>query len=132
LLKNKPFILAQSRVATSAGTPGRVRRWLEWAGLSIVAAIGAIAVCAHLHPDAAISLINQDLSIPVQLTTAENAPAPGYSWREETIRRGDTVGVVLARMGIKDADLYRFIHANPGARPLYRLLPGQRLRVKGA
>ena len=75
-------------------------------------------------------MINQELSIPVQLTDADAVPPTGDFWREETIKRGDTVGVVLARMGVKDADLDRFIHADPGARPLYRLLPGKSLRVR--
>ena len=107
-----------------------MRKWLKRGGLAIAAGIAVVAVCAHLHPDAATSLINQDLSIPVQLTDSESAPPAGDFWREETIKRGDTVGVVLARMGVKDPDLDRFIHADPGARPLYRLLPGKSLRVK--
>jgi murein DD-endopeptidase MepM/ murein hydrolase activator NlpD len=96
----------------------------------LVCTAAALELVGYLHPDAAISLINQELSIPVQLTDAESAPPAGDFWREETIKRGDTVGVVLARMGVKDADLDRFIHADPGARPLYRLLPGKSLRVK--
>ena len=130
LLKNKPFILAQTDVATTEKRRGGRARWLTWTGLGCIAVAIAIEVVDRFDPDVVSEVINQDLAIPVQLSDADIAPASGDFWREEQIRRGDTVGVVLARMGVKDADLDRFIHANPAARQLYRLLPGKSLRVK--
>jgi murein DD-endopeptidase MepM/ murein hydrolase activator NlpD len=129
LLKNKPLILAQSRSASSAAQGG-VRRWIRRGAIALGCAAAAIALVAEFHPDASTFLVKHELSIPVALTDGDNTPAPGDFWREETIRRGDTVGVVLARMGVRDPDLAKFIHADPSARPLYRLLPGKSLRVK--
>ncbi|MEP6701402.1 MAG: peptidoglycan DD-metalloendopeptidase family protein [Betaproteobacteria bacterium] len=130
MLKIKTFILAQSRIAAFLTAHGGARKWITWGGLVSGCIAAAIIVTAQLHPEAATRLINRDLSIPVVLTDGDTAPVPADFWREEKIQRGDTVGVVLARMGVRDADLAKFIHADPGARPLYRLLPGKSLRVK--
>jgi murein DD-endopeptidase MepM/ murein hydrolase activator NlpD len=127
VLNIKLFILAQTRLQARP----RTQRWLRY-GVMLGALIGAgIGVAAALHPDAVARLVRHELQIPVVLTDGASTPTmPGDFWREEKIRRGDTVGVVLARMGVKDAVLDRFIHGDPGARPLYRLLPGKSLRVK--
>ena len=50
-------------------------------------------------------------------------------WREERVRRGDTIGELLARAGIDDARLRALVHGDPVARPLYQLKPGQAVRV---
>jgi murein DD-endopeptidase MepM/ murein hydrolase activator NlpD len=128
--RDKPSILAQSRFVSFFERHGGVRRWIQWNAISAALSLGAVALVAHLHPDAVASLVRHDLSIPVELTDSDVGPAAGPFWREEQIRRGDTVGVVLARMGVKDRELDRFIHGDPGARPLYRLLPGKSLRVQ--
>jgi len=51
-------------------------------------------------------------------------------WREERIRRGDTLGQVLARLGAEDAAAKSFLHTNAGARALYQLRPGKALRIE--
>jgi murein DD-endopeptidase MepM/ murein hydrolase activator NlpD len=53
----------------------------------------------------------------------------GY-WREERVRRGDTVGSVLARVGVDDAAGENFLRSDARARPFYQLRPGKALRVK--
>jgi len=130
LLKNKALILAQTRVAAFIAAHGGAREWIRWGGIAAGCAATAIAITGGIYPEVATELVSHDLSIPVVLTDGGSAVVPGDFWREETIRRGDTVGVVLARMGVRDADLSKFIHADPNARPLYRLLPGKSLRVK--
>jgi murein DD-endopeptidase MepM/ murein hydrolase activator NlpD len=50
-------------------------------------------------------------------------------WREERVRRGDTIGELLARAGIDDAALRAVVRSDPAARPLYQLKPGQAVRV---
>ena len=49
---------------------------------------------------------------------------PGY-WREDRIRRGDTIGSVLARLGVDDPAALEFLRTNPSARPLVPAAPGQ-------
>ena len=51
-------------------------------------------------------------------------------WREERVRRGDTLGSVLARVGIDDAAAQNFLRSDARARPLYQLRPGKALRVR--
>jgi len=50
-------------------------------------------------------------------------------WREERVRRGDTIGALLARAGIDDAGLTALVQRDPAARALYQLRPGQPVRV---
>ena len=94
--------------------------------LSGVAAFG-------LAPDTTLE------SVPT-ITVARTLPAPmlsvlgdasdaGY-WHEERIRRGDTVGSVLARLGVDDPDALAFLHGDPSARALYSLRPGKALTVE--
>ena len=57
---------------------------------------------------------------------ARATPArPGY-WREERIRRGDTIGSVLARLGVDDPEALEFLRTDPAARALYQLRPASR------
>jgi murein DD-endopeptidase MepM/ murein hydrolase activator NlpD len=51
-------------------------------------------------------------------------------WREERIRRGDTIGAVLARLDVDDPEATAFLRVDPTARPLYQLKPGKALRVE--
>jgi len=55
--------------------------------------------------------------------------AAGY-WLEGRIRRGDTIGNVLARLGVEDPAAMEFLRTNASARALYQLRPGKRLTVE--
>ena len=67
---------------------------------------------------APIETIRVDLPQPVvSVVAAEEA---GY-WREDRVRRGDTIGSVLARLGVDDPEALQFLRTNPSARPLYQL-----------
>lgn len=46
--------------------------------------------------------------------------------REERIQRGDTVGSILARLGVHEPDALEFIHANPATQIMHQqLAPGK-------
>ena len=45
------------------------------------------------------------------------------------MRRGDTIGSLLARAGVDDPAAMAFLRTDPAARPLYQLRPGRPLRV---
>ena len=60
---------------------------------------------------------------------ATTAPAVDAYWREERVRRGDTIGELLARAGIDDPKLRAVVRSDPAARALYQLRPGQAVRV---
>lgn len=53
----------------------------------------------------------------------------GHYWREERVRRGDTIGSLLARAGVYDPAAMTFLRTDPAAKPLYQLRPGRTLRV---
>lgn len=100
------------------------------AGVSALFAAAAIAIAAQMHPDAAAQVVKRELAVPAVLTAAPGATDDSEFWREEKIVRGDTVVDVLARLGVRDEGVNRFLHADPGARALYRLLPGKSVRVR--
>jgi murein DD-endopeptidase MepM/ murein hydrolase activator NlpD len=130
LLKNKTFILAQTHLAQFLDAARRRRQRLAWAGLAVLFAGAAIVIAAQMHPDAVAQVVRQELAVPAVLSAVSGATDDSEFWREEKIVRGDTVGDVLARLGVRDEDLNLFIHADPGARALYRLLPGKSVRVR--
>jgi murein DD-endopeptidase MepM/ murein hydrolase activator NlpD len=68
----------------------------------------------------------RELTLP---TPAPPVPDDGY-WREERIRRGDTLGAVLARLGANDSAALRYFHTDARARALYQLRPGRPLRIQ--
>lgn len=130
LLKNKTFILTQTRLAQLLDRARDARKLLFGATAVALLAAAAIAIAAQMHPDAAARVVRQELAVPVALTAAPGATDASEYWREETIVRGDTVIDVLARLGVRDEDVNRFVHADRGARALYRLLPGKSVRVR--
>lgn len=50
-------------------------------------------------------------------------------WREEAIRRGDTIGALLARMGVDARDTQGLIQSARGNSALRRLIPGRTVRA---
>jgi murein DD-endopeptidase MepM/ murein hydrolase activator NlpD len=100
------------------------------AGLMAFCVAAAIAIAAQMHPEAAARIVSRDLAPPAALATAPITADDGKFWREETIVRGDTAVDVLARLGVRDEGVNRFLHADSGARALYRLLPGKSVRVR--
>jgi murein DD-endopeptidase MepM/ murein hydrolase activator NlpD len=51
-------------------------------------------------------------------------------WREEPIRRGDTIASILGRVGVDDKTALDFLRTSKDARPLYRLRTGKTLQVR--
>ena len=114
-------ILTQSRGAL------RLARWSLAAALMLAGVIGA---AFGLAPDTTIE------PVPTERVVRELAPprlaAPalvaGY-WREEEVRRGDTLGSVLARLGIEDTVAQAFLRGNANIGSLQGLRPGRSLRA---
>jgi murein DD-endopeptidase MepM/ murein hydrolase activator NlpD len=92
--------------------------------LGVVAAFG-------LAPDTTLDTvprvkITRELALPA---IAPPGADEGY-WREERVRRGDTLGSVLARVGVDDAAAQNFLRSDARARLLYQLRPDKALRVR--
>jgi murein DD-endopeptidase MepM/ murein hydrolase activator NlpD len=121
----KPAMLPQSvaKLADSIRV-GRVLAAIALMAVGMVAAFG-------LAPETTLE------TVPTERIVRELA-LPGLAasgteerfWREERVRRGDTLGAVLARLGADDAPAQRFLHTDPRARALYQLRPGKALRVE--
>ena len=95
--------------------------------LTIAGVVAAFAFAPDsLVPAEPAQRIIRELSRPV---IAPLAQAGGY-WREERIQRGDTLGSVLARLGIEDVAAQNFLRTDTRARPLYQLKPGKAVRVQ--
>src|SRR4029078_2677672 len=94
-------------------------------GLSGVAAFGLVpGTPLETVPTQAVRL---DLALPTMAVLEGNAA--GY-WHHDRIRRGDTIGSVLARLGVDDSAALEFLRTNADARALYRLRPGKALNVE--
>jgi murein DD-endopeptidase MepM/ murein hydrolase activator NlpD len=124
----QPNILAQP--ARAAGAPARWGTPLQWLGIVALALSGMAAfglAPGTLLDTVPTALVSRPLALPD--LAAGSAPT-GRFWREERIQRGDTLGSVLARLGVDDAAAMAFLRVDPLARPLYQLRPGKALRVE--
>jgi len=129
MITHKPTILAQS-VHASARRSARTPTAGQWLTVALFGISGAAAfsLVANTAPElTSIRVIRLDLPQPVVSVVA--AEGVGY-WREDRIRRGDTIGSVLARLGVDDPAALLFLRTNPSARPLYQLRPGKPLSVE--
>jgi murein DD-endopeptidase MepM/ murein hydrolase activator NlpD len=113
--------------------PAREPRILPWKGLTL-AVLALFGVAAFgLAPDTIVDPIETTLTVralatpAIAATPAETRELP--YWREERVRRGDTIGELLARAGIDDPALRSLVRSDPAARSLYQLRPGQAVRV---
>jgi len=99
---------------------------------AVVALMAAGVVAAFgFAPETALETVPtqrvvRELAVPS--LTASDADQ-GY-WHEERVRRGDTLGALLARLGADDAAAQTFLTTDSRARALYRLQPGRALRVR--
>ncbi len=125
----KLSILAHSASSAAGGIAGAssLAQWLAIAlfGLSTVAAFGLVpGTTLEIVPTTAVRI---DLPLPPMAIIEANAA--GY-WHHDRIRRGDTIGTVLSRLGVDDAVALTFLRTNPSARALYQLRPGKALNVE--
>ena len=129
MITHKSTILTQS-VRASARRKASAPTAVDWLGVALfgVCAIAACSLVANTAPEMApVEVIRLDLLQPV--VSVIPAEATGY-WREDRVRRGDTIGSVLARLGVDDPAALEFLRTNPSARPLYQLRPGKPLTVE--
>ncbi len=123
-MARKLRILAQSDAAAAGrGYVARVVMALALMALGGVAAFG-------LAPDTTLDTVPSERIVrDLALPPMSPPEAEESYWREEQIRRGDTLGSVLARLGVDDAAAQSFLRADSRARSLYQLRPGRSLRA---
>jgi murein DD-endopeptidase MepM/ murein hydrolase activator NlpD len=126
---DQPRILAQTLTAAArraVGAPSAA----QWLGAAVLALAGmaafGIAPGSSVDP-APTRFIERALAAPA---IAELDDGDTGYWQEERVRRGDTVGSVLSRLGIDDPETMAFLRTDPAARPLYQLRPGRGIAVE--
>jgi len=92
--------------------------------IGVVAAFG-IAPGTVTDPVARTQVV-QELALPA--ARAETGAGDGY-WREERIRRGDSLAALLTRLDVDDPDALRALRSTRSARSLYQLVPGRSVHV---
>jgi murein DD-endopeptidase MepM/ murein hydrolase activator NlpD len=113
------------RVSTNAG---RVR--LGLITLIAASAAGGIVAAFGLVPGTTLDTVATERIVrELPLPAVVQSAVQDRFWREERVRRGDTLGQMLARLGADDPDAWKFLHTNASARALYQLRPGKALRL---
>ncbi|HSQ03981.1 MAG TPA: peptidoglycan DD-metalloendopeptidase family protein [Burkholderiales bacterium] len=107
---------------------GKLRRLILIATLPFAGVMAAFGIAPDTVTEhVTFAPVVQELSLP-EPQAAEDSPQS--FWREERIQRGDTIGTLLARLGIDDPEAAQFLRNAREARSLYRLAPGRMVRAE--
>ncbi len=126
MLLKKDEILAQKRQPKVR--PLRLHWPLVVAALPFFGVVAAFGIAPDTVPDPVeLQHVVEDISLP-------SGPSTGTDeltrfWREERIRRGDTVASVLARLNVNDPAAFAYLLQAKDVRSLYQLIPGRSIRV---
>ena len=124
--ENTSTILAQKLLRSLAPpAPRRIIAFLILPFLGVVAAFG-------IAPDTATDTVTrkqviEQLALPPASIVV--SPDAGF-WREERARRDDTLGTLLARLGVDDPEAVKYLRGERAAKGLYRLVPGRTMRAQ--
>ena len=119
-LREKSKILAQK-------TPVKRKKRLSWivalSSLPLFGFVTAFGIAPNTSPDnISVEEVVRDLSIPDLLPeTNENLTL----WRQEKIKRGDTISAILTRLGVNTQDKTDFLRAARESKGMRQLVPGR-------
>ena len=122
----------KARILTENLDRPRGRRVKLLVLLSSVPLFGMVAAFGIAPNTSTESLVQHHIvnEVALPLTTESGSTRETQAlWREETIRRGDTIGTLLARMGVKGQDAQGLIQSAQGNSALRRLIPGRTVRA---
>jgi murein DD-endopeptidase MepM/ murein hydrolase activator NlpD len=107
-------------------THAGLRRGVALLVLPFLGIVAAFGIAPDTVTDTAPrTQIVEQLALPA--TTLSIPPDTGF-WREERVRRDDTFGSLLSRLGVDDPGAIAWLRATRAARGLYQLIPGRTMR----
>ncbi len=123
---NKEEILAQNQ---GTQPPRHFLMWpIVFAVLSFFSVVAAFGISPNPTAEhIEIRHVVENLVLPLQ--SAQPVSATQKFWREERIRRGDTVATILVRLGVDDPEAMTYFLQARGVRSLYQLIPGRTVRA---
>ncbi|HEX6829116.1 MAG TPA: M23 family peptidase, partial [Burkholderiales bacterium] len=118
--RSEGAILAQN---SSAQEHGRQVRWIvALASLPLFGIVAAFGIAPGTQVESLpVTTVVEQLSLP----PVETAASPADFWREERIQRGDTIGSLLARLGVEDPSALAALRGAKDTRSLRQLAPGR-------
>lgn len=125
-MQNSQSILAQK--APLRDRKNRLRWLIAASSLPLFGMVAAFGIAPQTSTNTIpIQTVIEELALPAPATdsTAED----GF-WREEKIRRGDTLASLLTRLNIDDQEAAGFLRSAKDSRMLRQLIPGRTIRAK--
>lgn len=100
-------------------------KWpLFLAALPFFGVVAAFGIAPDTVPqNIQITKVMEDIALPPAPPSPPSEPQ--RFWREDRIRRGDTVSSILSRLGVDDPDATSYLAQTRGLRSLYQLVPGR-------
>ena len=106
----------------------KLRRVILAATLPFFSVMAAFGIAPDTVTDqVVVTRIVEDVKLP-ELAALDAGPQT--FWHEERIQRGDTIGSLLARLGVEDRAAVQFLSSSRDARSLYQLAPGRVVRAR--
>lgn len=122
----KEEILAQN---LSAKPTSRGAMWLPViAAVPLFGVVAAFGIAPDTRTDG-VEIQHVVESIALPQATAQPEFRGEHYWRDEPIRRGDTLTSVLVRLGVEDPEAMGYLLQARDVRSLYRLVPGRTVRA---
>ncbi|MGF1725998.1 peptidoglycan DD-metalloendopeptidase family protein [Photobacterium nomapromontoriensis] len=72
--------------------------------------------------------LNLDIDQLRPMAADETPTIPPLSWKEHTVKSGESLAVVFDKVGLSPSTLYRLVNADKGTKSLTNLRPGDKLR----
>lgn len=121
LISNKQRILAQK---SSKLTKKSIRWLVALSSIPLFGIVTAFGIAPNSPSFEEIQVEEVVLDISIPETIAETQANQTF-WRQENIRRGDTIAAILNRLDVSNQDSTDFLQAARGSRAMRQLKPGQ-------
>lgn len=106
----------------------QVRRWILAAILPFVGVVAAFGIAPDTTTEpVVVSNVVEALALQPQPL---EVPTDQAYVREERVQRGDTIAVLLARLGVEDSDAVTYLRTTRETRAFQQLVPGRAVRAE--